>query len=265
MKIFETVLAGCLLLVSSAVFSNAQDDKNPGGKAPRQEEPKPAVNMPDQAQDEKTAKEEGKQSKEQEKQTKQEKKQQDQELKRTEKEQRNDKNDQKAGQDQNRNANANERASGNGRDRHQASQRIPEDKFRSHFGREHHFRVSQPVIVENRPRFQYSGFWFEFIDSWPVGWSYSDDCYIDYIDGEYFLFDVLHPETRIAVIVVFQVHRCYLSRGPERQTSLRATRRWECLNPRHQGLPASSQQKRNCSCLINLPVGTEKTIHAESR
>jgi hypothetical protein len=142
-----------------------------------------------------------KQSKDQDKQAQDEKKQQDQEGQRSEKEQRNERNDQKSGQEQNRNS-ANDRASGNNRDRHQASQRIPDDKFKAHFGREHHFHVSQPVIVANRPRFQYSGFWFEFVDPWPVGWSYTDDCYIDYIDGEYFLFDVLHPETRIAVIVV---------------------------------------------------------------
>ena len=28
------------------------------------------------------------------------------------------------------------------------------------------------------------------------------NCYIDYIDGEYFLFDLLHPGIRIAVFVV---------------------------------------------------------------
>jgi hypothetical protein len=40
------------------------------------------------------------------------------------------------------------------------------------------------------------------VDPWPVGWGYGDDCYIDYIDGEYFLFDLLHPGVRIAIIVV---------------------------------------------------------------
>jgi hypothetical protein len=58
------------------------------------------------------------------------------------------------------------------------------------------------VIVENRPRFQSGGFWFEIIDVWPAEWAYTDDCYIDYIDGEYFLFDLLHPGVRVAVFVV---------------------------------------------------------------
>jgi hypothetical protein len=79
---------------------------------------------------------------------------------------------------------------------------IPDDKFRASFGRQHTFVISRPVIVENRPRFQSGGFWFEIIDPWPTDWAYTDDCYVDYIDGELFLFDVLHPSVRVAVFVV---------------------------------------------------------------
>jgi hypothetical protein len=79
---------------------------------------------------------------------------------------------------------------------------IPDDRFRAHFGREHTFRVSRPVVVEGRPRFQYSGYWFEFGNPWPEDWSYDDDCYIDYVDDEYYLFDPRHPGMRILVIVV---------------------------------------------------------------
>lgn len=79
--------------------------------------------------------------------------------------------------------------------------RIPDDKFKAHFGRSHTFRA-QTVIVAGRPQFQYGGYSFQLVDAWPVGWAYTDDCYIDYIDGEYFLFDLLHPGVRIAVFVV---------------------------------------------------------------
>lgn len=79
---------------------------------------------------------------------------------------------------------------------------IPDDKFRAHFGRQHTVVIRQPVIVEGQPRFQYSGYWFAFADPWPAGWAYTDDCYIDYVDGEYFLFDLLHPGVRIALFVV---------------------------------------------------------------
>lgn len=80
--------------------------------------------------------------------------------------------------------------------------RIPEDHFRAHFGREHTFVINRPVIVESRPRFQYSGYWFEIVEPWPVDWAYTDDCYIDYIDDTYYLFDPLHPGVRLVVIVV---------------------------------------------------------------
>jgi hypothetical protein len=79
---------------------------------------------------------------------------------------------------------------------------IPDDKFRAHFGRQHTVVINRPTIVEGQPRFQYSGYWFTIVDPWPAEWAYTDDCYIDYIDGEYFLFDVLHPGVRIALFVV---------------------------------------------------------------
>jgi hypothetical protein len=79
---------------------------------------------------------------------------------------------------------------------------IPDDKFRSNFGREHTVVINRPVIVEGQPRFQYGGYWFNIVDAWPVGWAYTDQCYIDYVDGEYFLFDLLHPGVRVAIIVV---------------------------------------------------------------
>jgi hypothetical protein len=78
---------------------------------------------------------------------------------------------------------------------------IPDDKFRAHFGRAHTF-TAKTVIVSNQRQFQYSGYTFEFVDPWPQGWAYTDECYIDYIDGEYFLFDLLHPGVRIVVFVV---------------------------------------------------------------
>ncbi|MFZ0135523.1 MAG: hypothetical protein WAK89_00565 [Candidatus Sulfotelmatobacter sp.] len=80
--------------------------------------------------------------------------------------------------------------------------RIPEDKFRAHFGRQHTLVIHRPTVVNGQPRFQYSGYWFTIVDPWPVGWAYTDQCYIDYIDGEYFLFDLLHPGVRVAITVV---------------------------------------------------------------
>jgi hypothetical protein len=79
---------------------------------------------------------------------------------------------------------------------------IPDEKFHAQFGRQHTFVVNRPVVVEGQPRFHYSGYWFEIVDPWPVEWAYTDDVYIDYVDGDYFLFDLLHPGVRVAVFVV---------------------------------------------------------------
>jgi hypothetical protein len=78
---------------------------------------------------------------------------------------------------------------------------IPDDKFKAHFGSGHHFGA-KGVIVQGQSQFQYGGYSFQFVDAWPAGWAYTDDCYIDYIDGEYFLIDVLHPGVRIALVVI---------------------------------------------------------------
>jgi hypothetical protein len=80
--------------------------------------------------------------------------------------------------------------------------RIPDDKFRAHFGRQHTLVINKTTVVNGQPRFQYSGYWFTIVDPWPAGWAYSDQCYIDYINGEYFLFDLLHPGVQIAITVV---------------------------------------------------------------
>ena len=80
-------------------------------------------------------------------------------------------------------------------------QRIPDDKFRANFGHEHHFRV-QTTVVEGQPRFQYGGYWFALSNPWPGDWAYTDDCYVDYIDGEYVLLDLMHPGVQIVLVVV---------------------------------------------------------------
>jgi hypothetical protein len=84
----------------------------------------------------------------------------------------------------------------------QRGARIPDDKFRSHFGRQHKFAIHQTTTVQGRPGFQYGGYSFIIVDAWPADWAYTDECYVDYIDGEYFLFDLLHPGVQVALTVV---------------------------------------------------------------
>jgi hypothetical protein len=89
-----------------------------------------------------------------------------------------------------------------GRSQHRG-QRIPDDKFRVSFGREHHFHVERARIINQaQPQFVYSGYTFELADPWPAEWSFDDDCYIDYVDDDYYLFDTYHPGIRILVFVI---------------------------------------------------------------
>jgi hypothetical protein len=80
--------------------------------------------------------------------------------------------------------------------------RIPDDRFHASFGQEHVFVISEPVMVGGYSRFQYSGFWFGFLDPWPVGWYYTDDVYVDYIDGGYYLYNPYYPGARVSISVV---------------------------------------------------------------
>jgi hypothetical protein len=82
------------------------------------------------------------------------------------------------------------------------SGRIPDDRFHSHFGRGHEFRMGNPVIVGGFSRFQYGGYWFGYVQPWPAGWFYSDQFYIDYVDGGYYMYDPYYPDSRFAITVV---------------------------------------------------------------
>ena len=63
-------------------------------------------------------------------------------------------------------------------------------------------RIGSPRMIGGYSRFQYGGFWFGFVDPWPENWYYTDDVYIDFMDGEYYLFNPYYPGARIAISVV---------------------------------------------------------------
>lgn len=92
-----------------------------------------------------------------------------------------------------------------GRDDRQAAHvggHIPDDRFRANFGRQHVFVINRPVIVEGTPRFQYGGYWFVIAAPWPAGWAYTDQVYVDYINGGYFLLSPVHPGIQISINVI---------------------------------------------------------------
>ena len=84
-----------------------------------------------------------------------------------------------------------QRASGNG------GGRIPDDRFKSNFGREHTFHVSEGDYRNHR--FQYGGYWFAFSDPWPSNWLYTQDVYVIEIDGVYYLCNAMYPGVNIVL------------------------------------------------------------------
>ncbi len=193
-------------LVATSAVLYAQDEKAPEAKPPRQEEARPEPRPEAPKQEEKAPKpnqemkpaqqgdmrpdaprqEEAKPSKEEQKAQKQQEKQEKDQAKHNQE----NRDTREAAQNNDNHA----RPAGKGG-------HIPDDKFRSHFGNSHKF-VIQRTTVQGQSGFVYGGYSFVFVDPWPVGWAYTDDCYVDYIDGEYFLFDLLHPGVRIALFVV---------------------------------------------------------------
>jgi hypothetical protein len=78
--------------------------------------------------------------------------------------------------------------------------RIPDDRYRANFGREHSFRVSHADYDRDR-RFQYGGYWFSFVDMWPTNWLYTQDVFVVEIDGMYYLCNPMYPGVNVAIDV----------------------------------------------------------------
>jgi len=83
--------------------------------------------------------------------------------------------------------------------------RIPDKDLKAHFGQSHKFAVKQVIttrtIIPNQTRFVYTGYTFVFVDPWPMGWGFDDDCYIDYVDGGYYIFNPMHPGMRVTLMI----------------------------------------------------------------
>jgi hypothetical protein len=171
------------VLVGCTAVAFAQDDKPQDDKPARQEDPKPEPKQ-----------DEAKPPKQDEAQPAKPDKQEEKQDQRRDQDQSREQQMKPEGQAHPEQQAGNVRPAGNGG-------HIPDDKFRAHFGRGHHFHA-KGIIVQGQPQFQYGGYTFELVEAWPAGWAYTDDCYIDYVDGEYFLFDLAHPGVRITLSVV---------------------------------------------------------------
>lgn len=85
----------------------------------------------------------------------------------------------------------------------QRGKRIPEDRFRASFGPRHTLRLRRDEVINNpRPIITYGGYSFELLEPWPAEWSFDNDCYIDFVDDQYYLFNPARPGMRVALVVV---------------------------------------------------------------
>jgi hypothetical protein len=80
--------------------------------------------------------------------------------------------------------------------------RIPAARFHSNFGRGHYFHMTRVIMVRGHRRFYYGGYWFVLGSPWPPAWAYTNNFYVDYINGGYYLCNPQYPSTQIAITVV---------------------------------------------------------------
>lgn len=82
---------------------------------------------------------------------------------------------------------------------HAGGGRIPADRYKANFGREHRFRVSAGDYHNHR--FQYGGYWFGFESAWPSNWLYTQDVYVVEINGVYYLCNPSYPGVNLTLSV----------------------------------------------------------------
>jgi hypothetical protein len=78
--------------------------------------------------------------------------------------------------------------------------RISDEHYRASFGNGHNFHVNRGDY--DHRRFSYGGYSFGFIDPWPASWYYTDNVYVVYEGGGYYMYDAIHPGMRISVNIL---------------------------------------------------------------
>jgi len=192
--ISTAVLSLTLGVAAPAYAQQEQRDQQEEQKAkPAQQEEKKA--QPAAKQEEKNAAQQNKNIKQEEKNTQQQDKNNKSAEKNAQQQAKNTKQEEKNAQQQHtqqaKPAQQERRAGGNG------GGRIPDDRFKANFGREHSFRVSQADYSSHR--FRYGGYSFGFIDPWPSNWLYTQDVFVVEINGVYYLCNPMYPGVNIAL------------------------------------------------------------------
>ena len=179
--LMTTAVLSLTLVAAAPVYAQEPRDQQEEQKAKPEEKAQPAAK-----QDEKNAQQQDKNTKQEEKNTQQQDKNNQAAEKNTKQEEKNAQQQQQA-----KPAQQAQRAGGNG------GGGIPAERFKSNFGREHSFRVSQTDYRDRR--FQYGGYTFGFVDPWPSNWLYTQDVFVVEINGVYYLCNAMYPGVNLAL------------------------------------------------------------------
>ena len=184
------VLSLTLGVAVPAYAQQEQHDQQEEQRAKPAQDEKRARPAKPAKQDEKSAQQQDKNNKQGERSAQQQGKNDQQEQKNTQQQDRNNRQEEKNAQQQHDQP-AQHAGGGN---------RIPDDRYRANFGRDHRFRVSEADYRRDR-RFQYGGYWFGFVQPWPSNWLYTEDVYVVEIDGVYYLCNANYPGVNITLNV----------------------------------------------------------------
>ena len=185
--VISTAVLSLALGVAAPVYAQQEEDKT---------KPAPQEQKNAQQQDKNTQQEQ-KSAQQQDKNTQQEQKSAQQQDKNAQQEQRNAQQQDRNTQQEQKNAQQQHPQQAQRSDVNVGA-RIPDDRFRANFGREHTFRVNQADYSRDR-RFQYGGYWFGFVDQWPSNWLYTQDVFVVEINGVYYLCNPMYPGVNIAL------------------------------------------------------------------
>lgn len=191
-----------LTIVVPAYAQQEQRDQQEEQKArPAQDEKKAQPEKPAKQGDKNAKQQEEKNTQQQDRNKNQEEKSVQQQDKSNQQEQKNAQQENRNNQQENRNAQQHSLQAEPTRQAQRSNgSRIPDDRYRANFGREHSFRVSHDDYDRDR-RFQYGGYWFNFVDVWPSNWLYTQDVFVVEIDGMYYLCNPMYPGVNVALSV----------------------------------------------------------------
>lgn len=84
------------------------------------------------------------------------------------------------------------------RDRN-GGRRLDDREFRGSFGGEHRFRPGW--IGGGYNEFIFGGYTFGLLETWPIGWAYTDEVYVEDLDGGYVMVNPLYPGITVGLVI----------------------------------------------------------------